>query len=243
MKKIIYLCVVISFNFHMVGQRQSEQPPQIDTICYSMEKHLSFTYNNTQIPVTAGWIYNNYYSDEFNGSVLDYNKWMCLDHYYHPNNNVIGYLEENVSVSNGRLVLSAKYDEEPQIYTSFGNNPPTSMNFNPVNGNMPQPDEDFAVEYFRCYKLARGSINTYNPSVFTPSAESRKVYPNIVLGGNGHTALINTSTAVWAEQSIVFDTGFELSSGVSFSARIINHGSENPATSPLYIINNPNECF
>ena len=159
---------------------------------------------------------------------------------------LVFYINGDVS---SRLVYNRDYSNENNIFTctDITRTIPMriilSFTFNPVNGNMPQPDEDFAVEYFRCYKLARGSINTYNPSVFTPSAESRKVYPNIVLGGNGHTALINTSTAVWAEQSIVFDTGFELSSGVSFSARIINHGSENPATSPLYIINNPNECF
>ena len=43
--------------------------------------------------------------------------------------------------------------------------------------------------------------------------------------------------AVWAEQDIILDKGFTLSAGTAFSARVINHGDENPAESPLYIQN------
>lgn len=102
---------------------------------------------------------------------------------------------------------------------------------------IPSPYEDFTIEYFRCYKMERGRPNTYHPSVFTPSAESCKVYPNVILGGSGYTAVVNTSTAVWAEQSIILDEGFTLTAGNTFSARIIQHGTENPEVSPLYIGN------
>jgi hypothetical protein len=102
---------------------------------------------------------------------------------------------------------------------------------------IPSPYEDFTVEYFRCYKMERGSQNTYHPSVFTSSAESCKVYPNVILGGSGYTAVVNTSTAIWAEQSIILDEGFTLTAGNTFSARIIQHGTENPEVSPLYIGN------
>lgn len=107
----------------------------------------------------------------------------------------------------------------------------------PDNGNMPQPHEDFIVNYIRCYKLDRGTIDTYNSINFVPTAASSKVYPHVILGGVGHTATINTPSAIWAEQSIILDKGFELSSGVSFSARIIQHGNDNPEDSPLYIGN------
>lgn len=379
MKNIIYLCILISISISVTAQRRYANSPS-DTICSYMHKHLTFTYNSTQIPIADGWIYSSYYSDEFEGSALNSSKWHCWNHLYHPNNAEVGYLAENVNLSDGKLVLSAKHDESAQIYhcsnypslplnfntgciesydyiqygyyevecylpknhhyrpcfwtvggndtiydeidifeITLGDNSPyiflqneysnlqrpntsltkqtivcsdsitgkttrfgvevlpyelvfyinghvssqlvynrdnandyniftctditktipmriiLSFTFNPVNGDMPQPYEDFTVNYFRCYKLDRGTINTYNPIVFIPSSESCKVYPNIILGGDRHTALINTSTAIWAEQSIILDKGFELSSGVSFSARIINHGSENPETSPLYI--------
>ncbi|MBR4838340.1 MAG: hypothetical protein IK004_07880 [Bacteroidales bacterium] len=79
--------------------------------------------------------------------------------------------------------------------------------------------------------------NSYHPLVFTPSAESCKVYPNVILGGDGYTATVNTSTAVWAEQTIILDKGFEIPAGVTFSARRIKHGWDNAETSPLYIGN------
>lgn len=114
-----------------------------------------------------------------------------------------------------------------------------SFNFTPdtINNTVPSPYEDFTVEYFRCYKMERGWQNTYHPSVFTPSAESCKVYPNVILGGSGYTAVVNTSTAVWAEESIILDEGFTLTAGNTFSARIIKHGTETPSSSPLYIGN------
>ena len=383
MKKIIYLCALIIIYYNVNAQLINNDPP-LDT-CFYMEKNLLFTYNDTQIPIADGWIYNSHYSDEFNGSVLDNQKWQCWNYKYHPDNTEVGYLAENVSLSDGNLVLSAKYDDVPKTYTSFEGYPPLSLHFSsgfiialdtirygyyeiecylpknhhfrpcfwtfggwateydeidvfefvkdngspytilqneysnidrpgtsltkqtllcsdsitgktsrfgvevlpyelvfyinghvssrliynrdyandyniftctditrtihmkialsfsfdPINGAMPQPEEDVTVNYFHCYKLNRGSINTYSPAVFTPSAESSKVYPNVILGGDGHTASISTSTAVWAEKSIIFDTGFELAGGVSFSARIINHGCENPVDSPLYISNCP----
>ncbi len=61
------------------------------------------------------------------------------------------------------------------------------------------------------------------------------VYPHVILGGEGHMANVTTSTAVWAEQDIVLDKGFELSAGTSFSARVIS--VPNPQSLQLYIQN------
>lgn len=108
-----------------------------------------------------------------------------------------------------------------------------------VSNGIPQPQEDFVVNYFRCYKLVRSDIETYHPDTFTPSSESCKVYPHVILGGTGCTATIASPTAVWAEQDIVLDRGFELSAATAFSARVIQHGDEDPQESPLYISNCP----
>lgn len=380
MKKIIYFCALMYLGLNTIAQRKIN-PSFYDTYCSYMIKNLSFTYNNIQNPITLGWIYISDYSDEFNDNSLNTNKWLCWDHRYHINNTNVGYLSENVNVSDGHLVLSAKYDENAQTYINGQNQlslnfntgcieslykiqygyyevecylpknhkyrpcfwtvggtttdydeidvfeihpndnspyiflqneysnisrPNTSLikqtilcsdsitgkttvfgvevlpyelvfyvnghvssrliynydyannyniftctditktipmkfilsfTFDPVNGNMPQPHEDFIVNYIRCYKLDRGTIDTYNPINFVPTAASSKVYPHVILGGVGHTATINTPSAIWAEQSIILDKGFELSSGVSFSARIIQHGNDNPEDSPLYIGN------
>ncbi len=106
-------------------------------------------------------------------------------------------------------------------------------------GTFPLPYESCKFDYFRCYKLSRGSVDTYHPTVFVPSDESTKVYPRVILGGTGCTAQINTSTAIWAEQDIILDKGFELSAGTPFSARVIS--VPNPESSPLYIQTDTNE--
>lgn len=98
---------------------------------------------------------------------------------------------------------------------------------------IPIPHEDSWFEYFRYYKLQRGSLDTYHPTVFIPSPESTMVYPHVILGGDGFQASVNTSTAIWAEQDIVLDKGFELSANTSFSARVIS--VPNPESSPLYL--------
>ncbi len=106
-------------------------------------------------------------------------------------------------------------------------------------GTFPLPYDSCSFDYFRCYKLSRGNVDTYHPTVFIPSVESTKVYPHVILGGTGCTAHISTSTAVWAEQDIILDKGFELSAGTSFSARVIS--VPDPEHSPLYIQNISNE--
>lgn len=88
--------------------------------------------------------------------------------------------------------------------------------------NIPQPHESAYFKYFRCYKLERGNVDTYHPTVFSPSDESTMVYPHVIVGGTGCVANISTSTAIWAEQDIILDKGFELSAGTSFSARVIS---------------------
>ncbi len=66
-------------------------------------------------------------------------------------------------------------------------------------------------------------------------AQLKKVYPHIILGGNGCSAYISTPTALWAEQDIVLDKGFELAPCTAFSARVI--AVPDPDHSPLYIQN------
>ena len=378
MKKFVYFCMLTTICLNAMAQIKNAYDSN-DTICSYIEKHLSFQYDTTLAPMASGWIYDNYYSDEFNGSQLDISKWKCWNNFYHINNNAVGYLAENVSVSNGKLILSAKYSEQAHNFTYHNHSSiishfssgaieslqkirygyyeaecylPKNHHFRPcfwtvggdidydeidvfeiipddnspykfqqneysnihtddisksrqrivlsdsltgktirfgvevlpyeivfyINGHVssqlvynydyandyniftcsditrtvpmkiifsfiitlennaiPQPYEDFTIDYFRCYKLSRGSIDTYNPTTFSPTATSSKVYPHVILGGIGHTATITASTAIWAEQTIILDKGFELYPDNSFSARVINHGSENPAVSPLYI--------
>lgn len=105
-------------------------------------------------------------------------------------------------------------------------------------GSYPMPIENCLFDYFRYYKLVRGSENTFHPSVFVPSGESTKVYPHVVLGGSGCNAIISTATAVWAEQDIILDKGFQLEAGTAFSARVIN--VPDPEHSSLYIQNTNN---
>ena len=114
-----------------------------------------------------------------------------------------------------------------------------SFNTNVDNNEIPLPHENFVVNYFRCYKLMRGDSDTYHPAMFIHTANTCKVYPHIILGGTGCSAIVNTATTLWAEQDIVLDKGFELSAGTPFTARIIQHGDENPETSQLYISNCP----
>ena len=97
---------------------------------------------------------------------------------------------------------------------------------------IPLPQEPAWFDYVRCYKLERGSVNTFHPLVYSISNESTKVYPHVILGGTGCTAVVNYPSAVWAEQDIVLDKGFQLSANTPFSARVISVPS--PETSELY---------
>ena len=110
-----------------------------------------------------------------------------------------------------------------------------SLNCQHAINEIPQPHEPAWFSYARCYKLVRGETDTFHPTNFVPSEESTKVYPHVILGGTGCTASVNTPTAIWAEQDIVFDKGFVLSSGTTFTARVIR--VPDPAHSPLYIQN------
>ena len=380
--KFIFLFCILFMCIDLMPQNKTDQRIANTDFCSYMEKDLHLSYPNMQTSVIDGWVYNNIYSDEFNNSELNLNKWIRLDHTYHPNNPHIGYLKENVQLVDGYLVLSAKYDSI-DVYSSHNSLPnlwlhfstggicsrkniqygyyevecylPKNHKYQPcfwtiggdleydevdvfeiinsqnspykfcqnaysnlhddrssktaqyitmsdsitgktsvfgvevlprelvfyLNGNvtsrlvydpsisnqtnaftcsdithtvpmearltfsvnvidgMPQPHEDFVVNYFRCYKLDRGETDTYHPTVFIPSSESSKVYPHVILGGTGCTAGVNSSTAIWAEQDIILDKGFELSAGTAFSARVIQHGNDNPEESPLYNRNCP----
>ncbi len=83
--------------------------------------------------------------------------------------------------------------------------------------------------------LDRGDIDTYHPTIFSPSDESTKVYPHVILGGTGCVANVSSPTAIWAEQDIILDKGFQLSSNTAFSARVIK--VPDPEHSKLYIQN------
>ena len=100
---------------------------------------------------------------------------------------------------------------------------------------VPLPQESATFNYFRCYKLEKGDVETYHPTVFSPSDESSKVYPHVILGGTGHIANVTTQAAIWAEQDIILGAGFELSPNTPFSARVIS--VPNPERSNLYIQN------
>ncbi len=107
-----------------------------------------------------------------------------------------------------------------------------TLTCDPTQTTIPLPNESTWFEYARCYKLERGCVETYHPTIFTPTNESTKVYPHIILGGTGCSANVNTATAIWAEQDIILDKGFELSAGTRFSARVIS--VPDPEHSPLY---------
>lgn len=152
--------------------------------------------------------------------------------------------KEVVFYINGHVTSHLKYTEDTTSVNSWNSYTCThieemipvliklTMNCYPGTKILPQPNEPACFSYFKYYRLERGDTDTYHPTVFTPSNESTKVYPHIILGGTGCTANITTSTAIWAEQDIVFDKGFEVAAGTSFSARVIN--VPNPGSSPLY---------
>lgn len=161
--------------------------------------------------------------------------------------------EEVVFYINGHVSSHLKYHPSPiqdslnPLYTCTDIEEMIEMHAlltltcDPTQTSIPLPQESALFEYFRCYKLERGDVNTYHPTVFIPSDESTKVYPHVIIGGSGCTAVVNTSTAVWAEQDILLDKGFEVPVGTTFSARVIS--VPNPESSPLYIQNchNSNE--
>lgn len=153
--------------------------------------------------------------------------------------------EEVVFYINGHVTGHLKYHEDLgddwNAYTCTDIEEMIRMNFvlsltcPEDQHTLPLPHDSAVFNYMRCYKLERGSVDTYHPTVFVPSDESTKVYPHVILGGKGCVAHISTSTAIWAEQDIVLDRGFEISSGTSFSARVIS--VPDPEHSPLYIQN------
>lgn len=149
---------------------------------------------------------------------------------FYINGHVTGHLKYHESLGNDWNIYTCTDIEEmiPMFFI-------LSLTCPEFQHTVPLPIDSAAFKYMRCYKLKRGSVDTYHPTVFVPSDESTEVYPHIILGGNGCTASISTPTALWAEQDIILDKGFDLSSGTPFSARVIS--VPNPGTSPLYIQN------
>ena len=139
---------------------------------------------------------------------------------------------ELVFYINGRVTSHIKYDEtlynDWNTYTCTDmlelNNMYLILSFTcHTSDNDPiLPEQSTWFEYVHSYKLERGETNTYHPTTFVPSDESTKVYPHVILGGTGCTANVSTSTAIWAEQDIVLDKGFELTANTPFSARVIS---------------------
>jgi len=86
-------------------------------------------------------------------------------------------------------------------------------------------NEEFKVDYVRCYKLKEGFNYEYWPTSFSMSDPYIfRVHKKLRLGGAGRTAFINTSTNItlWAKEEIVFEKGFEVSAGTPFTARRID---------------------
>lgn len=152
--------------------------------------------------------------------------------------------KEVVFYINGHVSSHLQYNENLSAFNSWNTYTCTdveemipmhmllTLTCDPTQISLPLPHDSAWFEYTRCYKLERGSMDTYHPTTFAPSNESTKVYPHVVLGGTGCTAQINTSTAIWAEQDIILDKGFELSANTAFSARVIS--VPDPMNSELY---------
>lgn len=153
--------------------------------------------------------------------------------------------EEVVFYINGHVSSHLRFDEERSVYNTWNNFTCTdieemikmhmilSLICDSTQLTIPMPKDSAWFDYVRCYKLERGDVDTFHPSVFLPTIDSVKVYPHVVLGGIGYTANVNTPTAIWAEQDIILDKGFEVSSNTAFSARVIK--VPNPDSSELYI--------
>ena len=389
MKKFIYLCGMILFSLNIMAQNINETGGTSKERVYCRDstnkfyKHLSRTISPTNIPITPGWNVLSGFSDEFNGTSLDENKWLVRDKKIHQYQPEVGFLNsiDNVSEKDGKLYLTVTpnvnsimcqndntgvwetpkllsgwistndtfrygyietrcylpqnhhywpcfwttgrlpndYDEvdiferteghdtdyphvirqncydgtpaanhsylsqilncsqnisgdslvfgaeilpheivfyingkvsshvkhDEALYNDWNNFTCTDMDemipmkviisltCAPSQQTVPLPQESAWFDYFRCYKLIRGSVDTYHPVVFSHSAQSTMVYPHVILGGNGHVANVSTPTAIWAEQDIILDKGFELPAATSFSARVIS--VPNPEDSPLYM--------
>lgn len=392
MRKVLYFCGMILLSLDIYAQQTIPNPAngrEVD-YCSYLKKYLELDFPTTSLPPTQGWIKIDTLSDEFEDTLIDFDKWKVLDEYYHTGNDQTGYLKENVCIEDGYLAIFLSYNPsgiecqnnsaDPKIFNYFtgkvvSNNRiqygyletkcyfPQNCRYRPgfwtyyqrfsqplydeidvfemykdlqygnrqflqncyhninypntskcyqrltfstpfsgqeatfgveilpheivfyVNGHVtshlrynnelanswntftctdvdemipmvsilemmatidglqggafPLPYDSCKFDYFRCYKLSRGSVDNYHPTVFIPSEESAKVYPHVILGGTGCTAQINTSTAIWAEQDIILDKGFELSAGTLFSARVIS--VPDPANSPLYTRTNSNK--
>ncbi len=149
---------------------------------------------------------------------------------FYINGHVTGHLKYHENLGNDwNTYTCTDIEEMIRMFFVFSLTCPETQH------TLPLPVESAKFKYLRCYKLERGGIDTYHPIIFVPSDESTKVYPHVILGGNGCSASISTPTAIWAEQDIVLDKGFELSTGTSFSARVIS--VPDPEDSPIYIQN------
>ncbi len=141
--------------------------------------------------------------------------------------------EEVVFYVNGHVTSHLVFNEDPLKFNKWNTFTCTdieemihmrlilSLTCDGDQTSIPMPHQPSWFDYVRCYKLDRGTLNTYHPTVYSVSEESTKVYPHVILGGTGCTAVINSPSAVWAEQDIVLDKGFELAPNTSFSARVI----------------------
>lgn len=205
------------------------------------------TYNNTDYPyIIRQNCYNgsNTSHESFTTSILTFNNHDSItgkasvfgaeilpkEVVFYINGHVTGHLKYNDSLGNEwNSYTCTDIEEMIPMYFVLCLTCPKSQH------TLPLPDESARFNYMRCFKLERGSRDTYHPSVFAPSDESTKVYPHIILGGNGCSAYISTPTALWAEQDIVLDKGFELAPCTAFSARVI--AVPDPDHSPLYIQN------
>lgn len=205
---------------------------------YGDRQFLQNCYHNLNYPNTSKCYQRLTFSTPFTGQEPTFGV-EILPHeiVFYVNGHVTSHLRYNSELSNSwNTFTCTDVDEMIPMYAILEM---MATKDGLQEGTFPLPHESCKFDYFKCFKLSRGSVDTYHPTVFIPSDESTKVYPHVILGGTGCTAQISTSTAIWAEQDIILDKGFELSAGTPFSARVIS--VPDPTNSPLYIRTDSNK--
>jgi len=166
---------------------------------YTVPDQSIFNLNST------GWIINAETSDEFNGTTLDPFKWSALNNNCHGSLELSYYRPYNVSVNNGRLILSYQYE--------------------PVSEPCGTYSQHYEVDYVRSYKLQHGINGLYWPGAIGISDPNiSKVHRDIQLGGdNNHLGYFPSSTKLnfRANNSITLDKSVEIPSGDGITFRIV----------------------
>lgn len=121
-------------------------------------------------PIGKRWILNETFSDEFNGTTLDTDKWYD----YHPK--WIGrepgiFLPSQVSVSNGFMQITGKKLKKDTIVKAYGR----ELTFNIAGGAVISKSNDAFFGYYECkFKAAKTTMST----TFWLSTNQRAEGPN-----------------------------------------------------------------